>query len=137
MKDHIVLCGSSATARALIARIPKDCLVVVKDQGTADALVGSGVPAIAGDYETAETLQRAGVDVSRAVIAASIEDSENAFVCLTAKRLAPSVPVLALVSTEENAAKLEEVRADHIIAPALLGATEVLKALPPGVSGHD
>jgi voltage-gated potassium channel len=136
MKDHIVLCGNSATARALISRIPKDRLVVVvKDHAVADSLVASGVVAIAGDYETAETLRRAGIESSRAVIAASIEDSENAFVCLTSKTVAPSVPVLALVSTEENVAKLEEVRADHIIAPALLGATEVLKVLPPSVVG--
>jgi voltage-gated potassium channel len=137
MKDHIVLCGNSATARALISRIPKDRLVVVvKDHAVADSLVGTGVVAIAGDYETAETLRRAGIDTSRAVIAASIEDSENAFICLTSKTLAPSVPVLALVSTEENVAKLEEVQADHIIAPALLGATEVLKVLPPSIAGR-
>jgi Trk K+ transport system NAD-binding subunit len=46
------------------------------------------------------------------------------------------VPVLALVSSEENAAKLEEVRADHIIAPALLGATAILQALQPTASSR-
>lgn len=132
MKDHIVLCGYSATARALIERIPKDRLVViVKDKTVADALVATGIAAIAGDYETAEALVRAGVGASRAVIAASLEDSENAFVCLTSKKLAPSVPVLAMVSSEENAAKLVEVHADHIISPALLGAKEILRALEP------
>lgn len=132
MKDHIVLCGYSATARAVIERMPKDRLVVlVKDKAVADTLVTAGTAAIAADYETAEALRQAGVGASRAVIAASTDDAENAFVCLTSKKLAPAVPVLALVSSEENAAKLEEVHADHIIAPALLGATAILDALRP------
>lgn len=136
MKDHVVLCGYSATARALIERMPKDRLVVVvKDKAIADSLTVTGIAAIAADYETADALRKAGVGDSCAVIAASLEDSENAFVCLTSKQLAPSVPVLAMVSSEENATKLEEVHADHIISPAVLGATEFLKALGPRSSG--
>lgn len=133
MKDHIILCGDSDTARALLERLPKDRLVVVaKDKARAESLTGSGFAVVAGDYETADSLRRAGVEASRAVIAASEEDSENAFVCLTAKALAPNVPVLATASSEENLNKLRAVRANHIVSPALLSAAEILRALAPG-----
>ncbi len=138
MKNHIVLCGFSDTARVLLDRLPKEqVLVVVKDKATADALSERGAAAIQGDYETAEVLRRAGVVDCRAVIAASHEDSENAFVCLTAKGISPTVPVFATVSSQENADKLKEVKADHIISPALLSADAILKGLsmPPAGAG--
>ncbi len=133
MKNHIVLCGYSDTARVLLDHLPKDqVLVVVKDKPTLDALVERGAAALQGDYETTEVLRRAGVADSRAVIAASPEDSENAFICLTSKRIAGAVPVFATVSSQENVEKLREVKADHIISPALLSADAILKGLSPG-----
>ncbi len=136
MKNHIVLCGYSDTARVLLQNLPKDqVLVVVKDKATVDALAERGAAALQGDYETMEVLQRAGVTESRAVIAASPEDSENAFICLTSKKLARHVPVFATASSQENLEKLREVRADHIISPAMLSADAILKALGSAASG--
>ncbi len=131
MKNHIVLCGYSDTARVLLKNLPKDqVLVVVKDKPTADSLTEQGAAALQGDYETVDVLRRAGVAESRAVIAASVEDSENAFICLTSKKIAGGVPVYATVSSQENLEKLREVKADHIISPALLSAEAILKSLP-------
>ena len=130
MKDHIILCGDSDTARVLLEKLPKDhLLIVAKDKARAESLIESGFAVVAGAYETADYLRRAGIETSRAVIAASFEDSENAFVCLTAKSLAPHVTVLATASNEENLDKLRAVRADHIVSPALLSAAEILRTL--------
>lgn len=137
MKNHIVLCGYSDTARVLLNELPKDqVLIVVKDKATADALAERGAAAMQGDYETVEVLRKAGVAESRAVIAASAEDSENAFICLTSKKIARHVPVFATVSSQENLEKLREVKADHIISPALLSADAILRGLSaPASSG--
>ncbi len=130
MKNHVVVCGSSDTAKMLLSRLPKDqVLVVVKDKSVSETFAAAGVTVLHGDYETMEVLSRAGVAESRAVIAASVEDSENAFVCLTSKRLAPSVPVIATVSSQENLQKLKDVHADHIISPAMLSADAILGSL--------
>jgi len=130
MKNHIVLCGYSDTARVLLSNLPKDqVLVLVKDKATVDELTERGAAAIQGDYETMEVLRKAGVAESRAVIAASEVDSENAFICLTSKKIASRVPVFATVSSQENLEKMREVKADHIISPALLSADAILKRL--------
>jgi len=130
MKNHIVLCGYSDTARVLLSNLPKDqVLVLVKDKATVDELTERGAAAIQGDYETMEVLRKAGVAESRAVIAASEVDSENAFICLTSKKIASRVPVFATVSSQENLEKMREVKADHIISPALLSADAILKGL--------
>ncbi len=138
MKNHIVLCGYSDTARVLLKNLPKEqVLVVVKDKATVDVLSVQGAAAMQGDYETVDVLRKAGVAESRAVIAASLEDSENAFICLTSKQIARQVPVYATVSSQENLEKLREVKADHIISPALLSAEAILKSLgspPPTVA---
>ncbi len=130
MKNHVVVCGFSDTAKALLSRLPKDqVLVVVKDKIASEYLASMGVSFVQGDYETMEVLSHAGVAESRAVVAASVEDSENAFVCLTAKRLAPKVPVIATVSSRENLQKLQDVHADEIISPAILSADAVIGCL--------
>ncbi len=130
MENHIVVCGYSNTAKVLLDRVPKnELLFVVKDPALAKELADQGVAIIEGDYETAEILRKAGVPRSRAVIALSSDDADNAFVCLTAKKLAPGVPVIATVSSEENKEKLNEVGADTIISPALLSASAIVDAL--------
>lgn len=132
MENHVVICGSSDTARALLSRLPKEeVLVVVKDKPTYDAISEKGLTVLLGDYETAEVLRRAGVARCRALVAASLEDSENAFICLTSKKIAERVPVFATVTSQENMEKLQEVKADRIISPALLSAEAILKGLPP------
>ncbi len=137
MKNHIVLCGSSDTARVLLRQLPKDeVLVVVKDKATADALAERGSAALQGDYETLEVLRKAGVEACRAVIAASSVDSENAFICLTSKQIARQVPVFATVSSQENLEKLREVKADQIISPAILSADAILRGLGASTSHH-
>ena len=128
MKNHIVLCGFSDTTRVLLRSLPREqVLVVVKKGETAEALTALGVPVLHGDYE--EILRQAGVAESRVVVAASDEDSENAFIRLSSKHVAPSIPVVATVSSQENQNKLREVKADHMISPALLSAAEILKIL--------
>ena len=136
MKNHIVLCGYSDTARVLLRHLPKeDVLVIVKDKASLDALAEGGATAMQGDYESTEVLRMAGVAESRAVIAASPVDSENAFICLTSKRIARDVPVFATVSSQENVEKMREVKADHIISPALLTADAILQRLSGPPSG--
>ncbi len=85
-----------------------------------------------GDDTSAEALGRAGVARCRVVIAVSPLDTENAFVCLNFKKLAPNVPVIVTVSSQENKEKLDEVGADHIISPAFLSAKSILEALAHG-----
>src|SRR2546427_145421 len=129
---HLLVCGYSNTAKILLDRIPKnELLFVVRDPVLAREIADRGVAVIEGDYETAEILRKAGVARSRAVIALSSDDADNAFICLTAKKLAPGVPVIATVSSEENKEKLDEVGADTIISPALLSASAIVDALQP------
>jgi voltage-gated potassium channel len=131
MKQHVVVCGFSDTAKVLLHRLPKEeVLFVVKERESMEHLgTEHGVAVVMGDYTTSEALRKAGVARARAVVAVSDDDAENAFVCLTAKKIAPGVPVIVTVSSEENKEKLDEVGADHVISPALLTADSILGAL--------
>ena len=131
MEKHVVVCGFSDTAKVLLNRLRKEeVLFVVNEREALERLTAEhGVAAVLGDYTTSEVLRKAGVDRARAVVAVSPDDAENAFVCLTAKKIAPGVPVIVTVSSEENKEKLEDVGADRIISPALLTADSILNAL--------
>lgn len=118
MQNHVIVRGFSDTALALLNSVPKvQVLVLVKDKPSFDALAERRLPAIQGDYETLKVRRRTGVPESRATIAASPEDSENASIYLTSKKLARPFRVFATVSSQENLEKLKEVKADHIISP--------------------
>jgi len=132
MKQHVVVCGFSDTAKVLLQRLPKEeVLFVVKERESMERLsLEHGVAVVLGDYTTSEALRKAGVERARAVVAVSDDDADNAFVCLTAKKIAPNVPVIVTVSSEENKEKLDGVGADRVVSPALLTADSILGLLP-------
>ncbi len=132
MEQHVVICGFSATAKALLHRFrTEEVLLVVKEKESMEHLSTEyGIAVVLGDYTTSTVLRKAGVERARAVVAVSDSDAENAFVCLTAKKLAPAVPVIATVSSEENKEKLDEVGVDRILSPALLTADAIMGLLP-------
>jgi voltage-gated potassium channel len=130
---HVILCGMTGTAKSLLARMKghpdREVVVLVKDEKEGIEASEEGFTVIAGDFTTKKVLEQAGVERAAYLIAASDEDAENAFACLSAKLMNPKVRVLVRVSVEENREKLEEVGADVIISPAVLAAEAILAGL--------
>jgi len=128
--DHIILCGASQTAQALRARLEgKHVVVLVHDEKDGVAPSDEGFPVFAGDFTTKKVLEQAGIGRASILIAASDDDAENAFACLTAKLLNPKIHVVARVGLEENREKLEEVGADVIVSPSMLAADAICVGL--------
>jgi voltage-gated potassium channel len=128
--DHVILCGMSHTAKALLHRLAgKPVVILVHDERDGAIPTDEGFTVIAGDFTTKKLLEQAGIGRASVLIAASDDDAENAFACLTAKLLNPKVRVVARVGVEENREKLEEVGADVIVSPSVLAADAILRGL--------
>ncbi len=130
---HVILCGATGTAKSLLARLKhtpdREVVVLVKDEKDGAEASDEGFTVIAGDFTTKKVLEQAGIERAAYLIAASDDDAENAFACLSAKLMNPRVRVLARVTVEENREKLEEVGADVIVSPAVLAAEALLAGL--------
>ncbi len=130
MQGHIIVAGDPATSRELLRNLnKKDTLVVVEGEAAFNAIIGLGYSTIRGDPSSARLLGEAGIKRCKAVIAASDSDADNAFVCLSAKKIRRDVRVIAKISAEERREKLAAAGADSIVCPPTLALNEITKAV--------
>ena len=129
MTGHTIICGISHTSHELLNRLPIDKVVVlVKTHDEAHRIQHEhpGMQVHICDCTSSAGLKHANIEHAALVIAASDNDADNAFACLTAKHLRKDLKVITRMSRSENREKMEEVGSDAIISPAELAANAVM-----------
>lgn len=118
-RDHIIVCGYGTRGDVLEAELTaagETVVVVVEDADEAVDLRAAGVEAVVGTPESEETLEAVNIDRARSVVVALEDDARSLAGVLTARALAPGIPV---VTVAESAAA----EGYH----ALAGATTVIR----------
>jgi voltage-gated potassium channel len=124
MKDHYIICGFGNVGREVLDQLAKKgdkYLVIENDRNKVEDLVERGVPVISGDAESEDVLERANIKTAKGLIA-TMKDSQNMIVVLTAKTLNPQIYVVSEVEDHNNEGKLKRVGADSIINCHEMGA---------------
>jgi voltage-gated potassium channel len=114
---HVILVEHDAVGSGLVARLTASAIpyfVIEPDPAQAARLVGEGISVVAGENDNRQTYELAATASARLVLA-NCEDTTNTNITLTAREVAPSVPIVAIVEEEESIDVLE-----------LSGATTVL-----------
>ena len=109
MKDHYIICGYGNVGREVLDQLAKKgekYLVIENDRSKVETMVDHGIPVIAGDAESEEVLQRANISTAKGLIA-TMKDSQNMIVVLTAKTLNPKINVVSEVEDHKNEGKLK------------------------------
>jgi voltage-gated potassium channel len=125
LKNHVIVCGFGkmgfqAAWELKQAGVP--FVIVEKDPAK-----GSDNPRFEGDFfihgnaMDELTLEQAGIHRARGLITALTTDADNVLVTLTAKQLAPDVPVVARAAKLGTESKLKAAGADHIVSPYEIG----------------
>ena len=125
LDGHVIVCGygrvGANTWRALedegIASV-----VVESDPAAAEEAQADGALVFEGDATRYETLEAAGADRARAVIACVRNDNDNLVIVLTAKNRWPDLPVISRATELEAQEKLRLAGADRVVSPQLVGA---------------
>ena len=132
-RDHTVVCGMGQLGLALCERLVEAGRQVVGvdlDDDTRGMIAASqaGVPTIAGDMTSDETLQAANVGRARYFLACSGDDLANLEAAVVAKRINPAVIVYARVYKESFAGRISEALAEdiHIFSPYATAAAGIL-----------
>ncbi len=132
--DHYIIVGystlSSNTYHELISR-GKHVTLILRREPDRTHLPATDVDIVIGDGSDLETLRRAEADKAKAILALLDDDSENAFVILSAKELHVRAKTVAAVNDAKNLNRIRHVHPDLIIAPQVLGG-ELLTSMLTG-----
>lgn len=115
--DHVVICGYDALAASLVERlvlynIPY-CLIE-PDPAEAARKTRDGLLVITGDVDSRETYINLRAGHARLILA-NLGDAVNTNITITAREVAPNVPIVATVETEDSVDVLELSGCNHVL----------------------
>ncbi|MQA29085.1 MAG: potassium transporter TrkA [Luteitalea sp.] len=116
-RGHVILTEYDAVASGLIERLRTEQIpyyVIEPNPITAARMVGEGILVVAGDNDSSATYQRTNATGARMLLA-NCEDTTNTNITITAREIAPDLPIVAIVEEEDSIDVLQ-----------LSGATTVL-----------
>ena len=98
LKSHYIICGYGRIGRVLcrsLQRTSHDLVVVEKNPDLIPVMDEDGVLYVAGDAADEANLIKAGVERARGLVAALATDTDNVFLVLSARQLAPDLNIIA------------------------------------------
>ncbi|MDH3885330.1 MAG: potassium channel family protein, partial [Desulfobacterales bacterium] len=128
LKNHYIICGYGRIGRVLCRHLRRaniDVAVVEKDPELIPVMDADGVLYIAGDAADENNLMKAGIERAKAVVAALATDTDNVFLVLTARQLAPELLIMARSSQDTSKIKLRAAGADFVESPYAMGAVSM------------
>lgn len=135
LSDHVVVCGAGRTGRQVIRELhasdvpyvvverDPDRAEIVRDEIDPDALV------LERDATRDETLEEANLGEAWGLVSALSADTDNVFVCLSARDMCPDLTIVARAYDEEATSKLYRAGADHCVSPNVTGGTRMASML--------
>jgi voltage-gated potassium channel len=124
LDGHHVLCGFGRVGQQVAREFALDdvlFVVIDNDPQRVEECLAKGYLAMLGEASDDATLEEAGVRRASGLVAAVNSDAANVFVVLSARKINPSLHIVARASSDESAAKLEIAGADRTLSPYAVG----------------
>jgi len=131
LRDHVVICGVSAEARATAEALREEgvrTVILATDAHGLDLLKAEGLRTHHGDPSTEEDLKAVGVDRARALIVAQTSDAESLLTVITARALLPGLRIVAVAAADSSLPKLRRAGASEAISVVNVAAKLVSEA---------
>jgi voltage-gated potassium channel len=123
LSGHIVVLGygisGSEAVSELLARGAQASDIVVIDPSEARLKQAEtiGCNVLEGDATRDETLAAVRIDQARAILVSAGRDDTSILIVLTARHMAPGVPITAVVRADDNELLARQAGADNVINP--------------------
>jgi voltage-gated potassium channel len=135
MHNHVILCGYGRIGREIAEQLSAEdvpLLVVETDPERVAEAQQRGLRVLLADATLDETLQEAGIEQCRSLVAALPNNAANLYVTLSARGLAPHCRLIARADSDEADRKLRLAGADQVVSPYVAGGrTMAATALRP------
>jgi voltage-gated potassium channel len=132
LKHHYIICGYGRIGKVICGKLKSeniDLLIIDKNPELADTLDAEGYTYVFGDATDEEVLLKAKLLNARALVAALATDTDNVFLVLTARQLAPNLNIIARAGREGAKAKLAAAGANTVEAPYEAGAAAMAQRI--------
>lgn len=120
LRSHFIICGAGRVGRRVTLEIAARSLplvVVEQDPAKAKWAQEQNFPVIIGDATDESVLRQARIDQARGLASAVTSDAQNVYIVLTARGMAPDLPIVARASEEAAESKLIKAGANTVISP--------------------
>ncbi len=127
MKNHVIVCGAGRTGSQVVEELlmaGESFVVIDRDPEKTKQLqeLLPHILVIEGDATVDHFLEEAGIQVARGLITCLSADTDNLFVCLSARDQNGDLEIVARAYEEETVPKLYRAGADHVVSPNSSGA---------------
>jgi len=125
LSHHYIICGYGRIGRILCQTLrqkPVSLVVIEKTPDLIPVLEQDRVLYVQGDATSEDVLKRAGIERAKGLVAVLATDTDNVFLVLTARQLAPELMIIARTSREESRNKLRAAGANIVESPYEMGA---------------
>ena len=120
LKNHFIICGVGRVGRKVATEVAARKLplvIIERDPARAVWAQEQGFPVIIGDAASEAVLRKARIESARALASAVTSDAQNVYIALTARGMAPKIPIVARASEEDAESKLLRAGATTVISP--------------------
>jgi len=124
LHNHIIVAGYGTSGAEAVCELLRrgadgsDVVVIDERAAALQAAADCGATVIEGDATRNATLEAVRIGRARAVIVAAGRDDTSILIVLTARRLAPGVPISVVIRSEDNEALARQAGANTVINPA-------------------
>ena len=134
MKDHVIVCGGGRMGLQVVHELEQagqQFVVIERDEEARQALrrVSADILTVSDDATRDRVLREAGVERARGLVTCLSTDTDNLFVCLSARHLNPDLVVITRAEGPTATAKMYRAGADHVVSPNATGAVWVASIL--------
>jgi voltage-gated potassium channel len=139
MSDHVIICGAGRTGRQVaeeLTAMGQRFILIEQDADVAESFYefDPDVKVVVGNATADHVLQEGGVSRACGLISCISADSDNLFVCLSARALNPELRIVVRAQDEETIEKMYRAGADHVVSPLVSGAIQMASVVVrPGV----
>lgn len=133
-KDHVIVCGGGRMGRQVLHELREaqtPCVLVERDGDVISSLRREwpDLPIVRDDATKDPVLREARVENATALVSCLSSDTNNLFVCLSARDLNPDLIVVARAEDEAVHAKMQRAGANHVVSPNVTGGHWVASVL--------
>jgi len=136
LDDHVLILGYSDITDSLLDELDDeaDVVVITDDSDTAADLNDRDINVLTDDPTDEGALRDARIRDASGVVVATRDDAQDVLAILAARKTNPDVRVVAAANERKNVTKLEEVGADEVISPMVIGGRILGKSILEGTS---
>lgn len=134
LDGHVVLCGVGRTGRQVMKELMalgQEFVVIERDPQRLEWIHERfpEVLTVVGDATLDENLKESGILKARGLLSCLSSDTDNVFVCLSARDLNPDLTIVARALEEGSVEKLYRAGANHVVSPNISGAIRMASML--------